>query len=135
MKITDQNGTERNETRTEILARHAEMVKRHAEGMALLSSIHAEEPYFKQVAEENEKENQRDAERLADEGLQTEINTSTALVNVADTLESCVTLLNKHPNGFKGFIRGTRGEIKVQPYTADEDKEAAEWEAGLSKKS
>jgi len=135
MKIIDENGNERNETRTEILARHSRMVADHKEKMDFLESIHNETGLTQISLDAAAEEQKEQAERQADLGLQTEINKSIGLPDVGDTVESCVNLLNKYSNGFKGFIRGTKGEIKEQPYTVDEDKEAAEWAAGLNQKS
>lgn len=93
MKIQNIDGTERNETRTEILARHAAMIQRHNEGMALLESIHAEIKAANPAAVEDDF-NEREA--ALDAGLTTEINRSTSLVNVADTNENCMAILKRH---------------------------------------
>ena len=125
MKIQDINGNERNETRTEILARHAEMTARHNEGFNLLAEIHAEEPYFQIIAEENRIPLADEAQDKSEKGLTTEINRSTALVNVADTLQNVTTLLRRHPYGYRNGSRDSKGRVIAEPFTAAEN-EAAE---------
>lgn len=106
MKILDETtGAERSETRTEILARHTRMMEDHARSMAFLDSIHAEEPYFQKLAEENDKANRDELERQRDLGLVTEENTKRSIDDLAETIERCAALLARH-HGFKdGFHR------------------------------
>lgn len=123
------NEIERLETRDEVKARHALGMDLHRQGMELLESIHAEEPYFNNVKIENEKADRVDRETKRDEGLTTEINTSQTLVNVGDTVENCRSILARHPYGFRdGDAEGTESltsekeveteqpAVKVDPY-------------------
>jgi hypothetical protein len=93
MKIIDDNGNERNETRPEILARHARMNAAHIEGMKFLETIHAEIRAANPVLAEDDF-NEREAK--IDAGLTTEINRSTSLVSVSDTNENILALLRRH---------------------------------------
>ncbi len=66
----------------------------------LLEAIKAEEPHFQQIALDNAKADQEEAFNQKDEGLTTEINRSTSLVNMGDTVDSCTTILKRHPLRF-----------------------------------
>lgn len=103
--IDETTGTERSETRTEILARHARMVDNHAQGMTFLASIHGEIGDWAENERMAKKEQREEAARLADLGLTTEVNTNKELMPVADIVERCSAILARH-NGFKdGFHR------------------------------
>ncbi len=120
MKIQNIDGTERNETRQEILARHAAMMTMHAGQMDLLASFHVGK-HFDLIAAENAAADRVDAERLAESGLQTEINTSKDCVSLRDTLDGCADVLRRHPFGFK------------DSWTDEENKAAEQWAAGVKK--
>lgn len=54
------------------------------------------------------------AEKVRDEGLTTEINTSRDAVSIHDTLENCAAILKRHPFGYR------------DNFTPEEDTEAAQ---------
>lgn len=87
----------------------------------LLESLKAEMPYFQQLAEDEYIPLKEEAE---ERGLTTEINTSTSLVNIADTMENIMELLARHPYGFKYGSRDSKGNIVLEPYTDAENAEA-----------
>ena len=102
MKINDTiTGTERSETRTEILARHGEMRLRHIVAAGMLEEIKRE--CFDTAAIELDalrEWNEYNDER-ADRGLVTLINNSKELMPVADVVERCSAILKRHPYGYK----------------------------------
>lgn len=100
--------------------------------MDLLEAIHAEEPYFQQVARDNRLADRAENEEKADNGLTTEINRSTALVSVTDTMENIVALLKRHPYGYKQGSRDRKGNVVNEPFTAAENLAAEKWLASLN---
>lgn len=138
MKIQDTNGTERNETRQEIVARHQESLRIQQEGFNLLETLRSGDSLYifrgdlKGLAAVRAESLKRKAEAQREEGLTTEINTSKSLVSLRDTVESAAEVIRRHPNGFKGFIRGSKGDIKVDPYTPEENAEAEAWLSTLN---
>lgn len=130
----DNNGIETvtTMTRGEILALHAGMTQRHSEKMTLLESLHYGK-HFDQITLDNAKANQEEAESKVEAGLTTEINTSGTLVNVGDTVEGCMTILRKHPHGFKMEGRLDKAGATKTSYTQEENEEAAAWMASLVK--
>jgi hypothetical protein len=89
-------------------------------GSQLLADIHAEEPYFQTVERQNAKENWEDSQKKADNGLTTEINRSSSLVNVSDTMENVADLLRRHQFGYKNGSRNSKGQVIEKPYTEAE---------------
>ena len=133
MKIINEiDGTERNETRTEILARHAEMREDHTAKMNFLAEIHRELGLDKVGIEAAAEEQKELAERHQNEGLTHEINTSTTLVSLRDTVESCVEIIRRHPYGYKNGSRNSKGHVIDEPYTEAENLEAEKWATGLN---
>lgn len=104
----DANGNEvvRNETRQEILARHAEMAKRHAESMELLDSLHVGK-HFEKIAEENARADREELEHNADLGLVTLENNKTSCDDATEIMERVAALLSRHRFGYKGGIHRT----------------------------
>lgn len=100
LTIDTTTGAERPETRTEILTRHARMEARGLEGSAFLESLHTGD-HFDAIAKENREADQRDFQDALDQGLTTEINTSTKLMPVADIVERCQAILARHPFGYR----------------------------------
>ena len=105
--ITQENGTERNETRQEILARHDWANRNTVDQMAFLESIHQEEPYFQRIEAENARENRREFEHKRDLGLVTEVNTKTSCGDATEIMESITALFKRHQFGFKGGFHRT----------------------------
>lgn len=94
------DGTERNETRQEIVARHLRMADSHRGGMELLESILDETGLNMEGLTAGQMEQKELAEHQQNEGLTSEINTSTALISVRDTLDNVADLLRRHPYGY-----------------------------------
>lgn len=117
MKIlTDINGKERTgaqrrivapHVRRQTLARHARNWEIHRQGMALLDTLRVGKSFYTfqgstgwtAMAEEMKKT--RAAVNKEDQGLTTEINTSTSLVSLRDTLDNISDLLRRHPHGYR----------------------------------
>jgi hypothetical protein len=131
--INEIDGTETTLTRAEILALHAEMNANHKRGMDLLESIRSEIG-LNQAGEAAAREEQKElAEDDRDAGLTTEINTSRDLVRLEDTIAGFVTVLARHPFGFKGDgTRDASGKLKgtFKPFTPEEDAAGERWLAG-----
>jgi len=130
MRIIDnQTGTERSETRTEILARHGEMRLRHIAAAGMLEEIKrecfdTEAREMDALVEWNEYQQDR-----ADLGLVSLINKSKELMPVGDIVERCSALLARH-NGFKGGVHrledkpGYRKQLKeLQGMEVEEETE------------
>jgi hypothetical protein len=138
MKIIIENAdgteTERVMSRAEVLEYHAAMLN-HSQSMAdMLESIKSEIPTFQDYTEATEKDNWEEVERKRDEGLTSEINTSSTMVSLADTIEGCINVLKRHPEGFKGDgPRKENGTLrgKLVPFDDEENEEAEKWLADL----
>jgi len=131
--INEINGTETTLTRAEVLARHSEILANHSRGMELLESIRDETGLNYAGITAAREEQKELAETEQDAGLQTEINTSRDLVRLEDTIEGFVTVLARHPFGFKGDgTRDASGKLKgtFKPFTPEEDAAGERWMAG-----
>jgi len=130
MKINDtQTGTERSETRTEILARHNLMVSNNRAGATLLEEIKRECFDTEAIELDARLEWNEYQQDRADLGLVSLINKSKELMPVADIVERCSALLARH-NGFKGGVHrledkpGFRKQLKeLQGMEVEEETE------------
>lgn len=93
----------------------------------LLEAIKAEEPHFQQIAEKNERANRLAVEEQGEQGLTSEINSSTTITDVSDTVENVAALLRRHRYGFKNGSRNSKGVVIVKPYTEAENETAEKW--------
>ena len=132
---TDQYGNEveTTMTRSEVLSHHSEIVTNYQRGMALLDGIREELGLNSEGLKAAREEQKEQSERNVDEGLTSEINTSKTLVKLEDTIAGIITVLTKHPHGFRGDgTRHNNGSLKgtFKPFTPEEDADAESWAAG-----